>query len=283
MARNNGDRLGARTPQAPSPMAAAPQSNPMLAFATPTTFVDLPSKGAHYPEGHPLHGRDQIEIKFMTAKEEDILTSQALLKKGIAIDRMLQSIILDQSVRVEDLLVGDKNALLIAARISGYGNMYEVKVTCPSCGTATDHSFDLEKIEALDISEIDESQVVMTERGTFVATTPILGAKVEMRLLTGADEQYLTQLALNKKKKNLPASPLVDQMRRFIVSINDSNDMNLRESFFNSVPARDTKYLRKIYRSVTPNLDMRQDFTCPNCAAQSEMAVPLTVKFFWSE
>ena len=88
---------------------------------------------------------------------------------------------------------------------------------------------------------------------------------------------------LNKKKKNLPASPLVDQMRRFIVSINDSNDVNLRESFFNSVPARDTKYLRKIYRSVTPNLDMRQDFTCPNCAAQSEMAVPLTVKFFWSE
>ena len=97
MARNNGDRLGAdRTEAASSPSAAVAAEPTGLAFSTPTEFVDLPSEGRLYPQGHPLHGRDSIEIKFMTAKEEDILTSKTLLKKGLAVDRMLQSIILNQ-------------------------------------------------------------------------------------------------------------------------------------------------------------------------------------------
>ena len=99
MARNNGDRLGAdRMEAASSPSAAVAAEPTGLAFSTPTEFVELPSGGRYYPEGHPLHGKDSIEIKFMTAKEEDILTSKTLLKKGVAVDRMLQSIIIDPKI-----------------------------------------------------------------------------------------------------------------------------------------------------------------------------------------
>ena len=100
MARNNGDRLGAdRTEAASSPSAAVAAEPTGLAFSTPTEFVDLPSEGRFYPQGHPLHGRDSIEIKFMTAKDEDILTSQTLLKKGLAINRLIDNVIVNKKIK----------------------------------------------------------------------------------------------------------------------------------------------------------------------------------------
>jgi hypothetical protein len=120
MTRNNDERTGAKSaPDAPS-VVLNKQAAETFNFSVPTEFVDMPSKGKYYPKEHPFHNKESVEIKFMTAKEEDILTSRALLKKGIAIDRMLQSILME-NVDVDSLLVGDKNALVVAARITGYG------------------------------------------------------------------------------------------------------------------------------------------------------------------
>tara|TARA_R110001583_G_scaffold16538_2_gene67693 strand:+ start:4337 stop:5188 length:852 start_codon:yes stop_codon:yes gene_type:complete len=283
MARNNGERLGAPAGMGgDAPIGEAPP-NPSMAFATPTTFVEMPSKGALYPEGHPMHGREQLEIRFMTAKEEDILTSQALLKKGIAIDRMLQSVILDKSIRVEQLAVGDKNAIIVAARISGYGSDYEVAVVCPSCSTQVDYSFDLEKTTYNHGEDVEGFDVRKTEAGTFMIITPSLKAEVEMRPMYGADETYLAQLAVNRNKKNLPSTTLTDQLKRLILSVNGSTDPAIRESFINNAPAMDTRYLRRAYKKISPNIDMTQNFVCSSCGAETEMAVPLTAKFFWTQ
>ena len=104
-----------------------------LTFVVPEELVDLPSKGLLYKKGHPLKNKDVLSIKQMTTKEEDILTNQNFLKKGIAIDRMLESIILDKSLKVDELLICDKNALVMNARISGYGSDYESLLICPKC------------------------------------------------------------------------------------------------------------------------------------------------------
>ena len=283
MARNNGDRLGApHTQVSNAPIGEAPP-NPAMAFSTPTTFVDLPSKGSLYPEGHPLHGCEQIEIRFMTAKEEDILTSEALLKKGIAIDRMIQSVILDKRIKVEELAVGDKNAIIIAARISGYGNDYEVGVSCPACGARTEYTFDLERATIQDGQDYGDFNIEKTENNTFVITTPSLKAQVEMRPMYGVDEKYLTQLAANRKAKKLPSTSTTDQLRRLIVSVNGNTDGTYRESFITNAPARDTRYLRQAYRKVMPNIDLTQEFVCSSCGTETEMAVPLTAKFFWTQ
>ena len=122
--RNNMDRLGTNDQ---TETKAAPAALSPLNFVAPTEFVELPSKGQGYSSDHPLSGKDVIEIKFMTAKEEDILTSATLLKKGIAIDRFMQNIICDKNIKIDDLLIGDKNAILIAARASGYGATYEYR------------------------------------------------------------------------------------------------------------------------------------------------------------
>ena len=108
--------------------------NSLLKFATiPTEIVELPSKGALYPPDHPLHGEETIEIKYMTAKEEDILTSQSLLRKGLAVERLLKSVVVDKRIDPKSLLVGDRNAVLYATRITGYGAEYPARVTCGNC------------------------------------------------------------------------------------------------------------------------------------------------------
>ena len=282
MSRNNSERMGA-PPSEASPPAMAKEGSPHLAFATPTMFVDLPSKGLFYPEGHPLHNAEHTEIRFMTAKEEDILTSQSLLKKGVAIDRMLESILVDKSIKLTDMLVGDKNALIIAARVSGFGSDYAVDITCPSCGEQGEHSFDLDEIGANSWEDLEDLQVERSANGRFTITTPRTNTEVELRLLVGEDEKYLAKLAANKKKKKLPETTMTDQLRRIITAINGDSNRSLIESFINNAPAIDTRYIRGVYKKVVPNIDLRQEYACSNCGFDSEMEVPLTAKFFWAE
>jgi len=281
MSRNNPERVGAPPQEGSAPAMA--QGSPHLAFATPTMFVDLPSKGQFYPEGHPLHNVEQTEIRFMTAKEEDILTSQSLLKKGVAIDRMLESILVDKSIRLIDMLIGDKNALIIAARISGFGADYGVNITCPSCGEQGEHVFDLEELKTNSWEDLEDLEIERTTNGRFSVTPPTTGATVELRLLVGEDEKFLTNLAASKKKKKLPETNMTDQLRRVITSINGESNRAIIESFISHAPAIDSRYIRGIYKKVVPNIDMKQEYSCSNCGFESEMEVPLTAKFFWTE
>ena len=161
--RNNEERSGAREVAAETPPQAQ-MANP-LSFVVPTEFVDLPTKGRFYPEGHPLHNVEEIEIKFMTAKEEDILTSRSLLKKGVAIEKMLQNLVMDKSIDVESLFVGDRNAILVAARISGYGPEYKTSITCPACATTQTYEFDLQ--EAKTSGFLDNPEILSTVEGDF--------------------------------------------------------------------------------------------------------------------
>jgi hypothetical protein len=129
-----------------------------FSFVVPTEFVELPSQGKFYPEGHPLRGARYIEIKQMTAKEEDILTSRTLLKKGVALDRVISNLIVDKRIDPDSLLVGDRNAIIIATRVSGYGNEYTTKVTCPNCATVQEYNFDLNDASIYHGDDIDDTR-----------------------------------------------------------------------------------------------------------------------------
>lgn len=251
-----------------------------LSFAVPTEMVELPSKGLLYPLGHPLHGRETLEIKFMTAKEEDILTSKALIKKGVAIDRMLQNLIVDKSVKVEDLLLGDKNALTVAARISGYGQEYAVQVTCPSCEEKSKYEFDLSLVSSTEGQDLTELGVSKTDKGTFVLGLLRTSADVEFRLLTGRDETDMIQQASSKTVKKQEDNS-TSQLKRLIVSVNGNTDRRVVSQFVDTMPVIDAKQLRSVVKRVTPDVDMKQDFVCASCGHEEEMEVPFTVEFFW--
>ena len=253
-----------------------------FSWSTPTELVELPSGGNFYPPGHPLKGKESIEIKYMTAKEEDILTDRALLKNGTAIDRVLQNLIVDKSVRVEDMLVGDKNAVVVSARITGYGSNYETKVACPACGESSDFSFDLEEISILDNSDaLESSGVTVTEKNTFLIELPTSKVTVECRLLTGKDETKIFKENQRKARKKMNNSSATDQLRTIIVSVNGDTDLMNRAAFVNQMPAKDSRYLRALLSEITPNIDMTQVYDCPNCGHTADMEVPLTTDFFW--
>ena len=275
--RNNVERLGAPHPDAPSPITSE-QNNDLFSFVTPTEFVDLPSKGERYLEEHPLHHVDTIEIKHMTAKEEDILTSETLLKKGLAIDRLVESVILDKNIKLKDLLIGDKNAILLAARITGFGPLYKAAITCPSCDVANDEEFNLESIEN---KEVNYSEVEETERGTFILQLPISKMSLEVRLLTSADEHILTQNAEKKKKLRLPETNATTLLSAIVVSVNDVKDRGQILKFIESMPLRDSQYIKDIYEMVKPDINMHFDFACEACSHVGEVIMPLTAEFFW--
>lgn len=254
----------------------------VFSWSIPTEFVNLPSKGQFYPEGHPLAGEESIEIRYMTAKDEDILTSQSLIKKGIAIDRLLQNVLVDKRIDVNTLLVGDKNALLVATRVTGYGAEYATNVSCPSCGETGEHTFDLQDGEMTDThAALEEVGGEITSTNTFTITLPLTKATVECRFLTGEDEHKMQKEAERKARRNMDESPLTDQFRAFIVSVNGDNSVMNIAAFIQNLPARDSRTLRAAYGDVMPGVDLTQHYSCPNCGYSADMEVPLTVDFFW--
>ncbi|MAF26057.1 hypothetical protein CL634_10870 [bacterium] len=282
--RDNEERTGA--PQADSPpienlmpVDESPKNSNPLSFVTPTEFVELPSKGRYYPENHPLHNEETIEIRYMTAKEEDILTSRTLLKKGIAIDRLLESVILDKRIKADGLLIGDKNAIIVASRITGYGPEYKTNVICPACTEYVIHTFDLENMQ-INFGGPAEG-TLETENGTFIIHLDKVDVDVEVKLLTGKDEKALA-FSMNKKKKNkLEETSLTDQFRQFIVSVNDIKDPGLIGALIENMPATDSRKLRNTYQKVIPNIDLTQEFICDNCGLEQALEVPFTADFFW--
>ena len=276
MSRNK-DRLGGSKHQDTQP----PAQTGGFSFVVPTEFVELPSQGRFYPEGHPLRGKDSIEIRQMTAKEEDMLTSRTLLKKGIALDRVIASLIVDKSIDPDSLLVGDRNSIIIATRVSGYGNMYETKVSCPNCGTKQEYSFDLNRANIYDGSDANSVGVKANDDGTFNTILPRTGVDVQFRLLNGRDEKvFMSGMEADRKSKS--EKNVTRQLATIVVSLNGDSSMQAKQYFIDNVPSIDSRHLRLAYRLSAPNVDLTQHFQCIECSHEQEMEVPLSADFFWS-
>jgi len=288
MTRSNQERVFGNAPlpenkkensevTSPPPTTPTPQRDESpLNFIVPTEMVDLPSRGKFYPEAHPLHTCESIEIRHMTAKEEDILTSSSLLRKGVALDKMLQNVIVDKAIKVEDMLIGDKNALLLYSRIFGYGSDYEAVVTCPLCTGKFNHEFDLKIFEPRDFeAEMVRYEVEPTANNTFLITLPKSKLMVEFRLLTSRDEQKFIG-----SNKVLGSLELLDTI---ILSINNQRDRYYIKKAIAHLPIMDASILKKVYSKIMPDIDLIQIVECTHCAEESEMGVPLDASFFWPE
>ena len=283
--RDNEERLGAAQQHVDSPASSLPGNSAAdpLNFVVPTMHVELPSRGQYYAENHPLHNEDSVEIRFMTAKDEDTLTSPTLIKKMIVLDRFVQNVLLDQRIRAEDLLLGDKNAILIESRISGYGQWYEVKVNCPSCGEEQTEEYDLEECKQTVHGDEEELEdVERLENGNYKLKLPKTGVECEIRLLRGHDEKIIVA-NMNKKgkRKNESYDNLTQQLKLLLVSVADYKDQKTIGYFVDNMPVLDARHLRAKYDKLNPNVELRGAFECQNCDHEEDVEVPLTVNFFW--
>jgi hypothetical protein len=270
----NQDRLGGA--QQPDTSPPPQQGGGGFSFVVPTEFVDLPSQGRFYAQGHPLHGQDSIEIKQMTAKEEDILTSRTLLKKGVALDKLIESLIVNKAINPSTLLIGDRNAIIVAARVSGYGNDYKTNVQCPACETKQDYGFDLNAANIFHGKTRDDLEVTDNGDGTITCILPRTQVSVVARLLTGREENMLTKL-------NDSQGVITSQLQSLIVSANGDSSQQAITYVANNLPSSDSRHLRMVIKMATPNVDLTQRFSCSACGHTQEMEVPLTADFFWPD
>ncbi|MAS51754.1 MAG: hypothetical protein CMD20_00985 [Flavobacteriales bacterium] len=241
----------------------------MAEFKLPTEQVDLPSKGLLYPKESPLSS-GKVEIKYMTAKEEDILSNQSYIQKGIVLDKLLDELIINKDINHRDLVVGDKNAVLIAARILGYGKEYSFT------WAGEEQVVDLTELQN---NEFDPSNMI-NNRNEFAYTLPHSGNELTYRILTGREEAKITREIKGLKKINKDANPeLTTRLKYMILSINgDEDNKQIREFVDNHLLARDSRAFRTHIRSFQPDVDLTITLD-----SGEEVEVPMGLSFFWPD
>ena len=246
----------------------------------PAESVPLPSRGVIYDASGPLFQKETLDIKPMTAKEEDILTSRALIKKGTVLTKLIQSCLLDKTINPDNLISGDRNALLVSLRITGYGADYDVEVDCPECGARSKQTFDLStlRIKRLEIDPVSQGE------NLFEVQLPVTKKVVRVKFLTGKDEREMMVTAERKKKAGLNTDTSVtDRLMQSIISVDGITDKNKLSFFVKNIPARDSLVLRKFLDNYEPGVEMKSWMTCPSCHEQSEVGLPMGASFFWPD
>ena len=181
------------------------------------------------------------------------------------------------------MLVGDRNAIIIAARISGYGNEYKTKVGCPSCGTTQEYSFDLNDSDVYSGDTAEALGVTNNDDGTFTTTLPKTRLQATFRLLTGVDEKNMASQLETARKRKRPEQAITTQIRNMVVSVNGDDSVQAVSYLIENIPSLDARHLRSSYRQVAPNVDLTQNFECGECGHEQDMEVPLSADFFWPD
>ena len=249
-------------------------------FEIPQESVPLPSRGVIYPVDGPLHGQETIDIKPMTAKEEDILTSRAYIKSGTVLTKLLQSCITNKSINPDSLISGDRNALLVSLRITGYGADYDVEVDCPECSAKSKQTFDLSQLQ---IKRLEVEPIVQGDN-LFEVVLPVTKKTVRVKFLTGHDERDMMITNERKKKSGMKfETSITDRLMRSICSVEGVTDKNKISFFVKNLPARDSLALRRFLDKNEPGIIMKSWMNCPSCHEQSEVGLPMGASFFWPD
>ena len=240
-----------------------------MSFTLPTETIELPSKGLIYPSDNPLSS-GTVEIKYMTAKEEDILTNQNYIANGSVLDKLLKSLIVSD-INYNDLLIGDKNAIMIAARILGYGADYKFTYN------GKEESVDLSLLE----NKVLDESLYTKGLNEFQFTLPTSGNEVSFKLLTQGDETKVTQELEGLKKINVEGSPeLTTRLKYMITSINgDRERKTIREFVDTAFLARDARAFREFIQKIQPDVDL----TFFPSGTTKSLSIPIGISFFWPD
>ena len=249
----------------------------MSQYDFPTQVISLPSEGRCYPKDNPLSS-GQLEIKYMTAREEEILSSQNLIKKGVVLDKLFESIIVDSSVNSDDIILGDKNAIMLATRILGYGPEYKIEIE-DEYGDKKEIEVDLGQVQTKDV-DLD----VLNEQNTYKFTTPVGKNELEFKLLTHGDEKAIDAdvKAMRKFNKGGVSSELTTRYRYIIKTVDGKDDTKSIVDFINNrFLARDTRAFRDYIASISPDVKMEFDYENAETGEKEARSIPMGVGFFW--
>jgi len=248
-------------------------------WEVPVEAIPLPTRGVIYNPDSTLHNRDVLHIKSMTAREEDILASPAFQKEGTSITHLFQSCLTDKSINSDDMIMGDRMALMIGIRVTGYGPEYHVTAGCQSCGTKNDFTIDLSSIPIKRL----KIEPVKPGENKFEFVLPVTKKRVIFKYVTEREnrERSITNKNMQKVLGNNIANTVTSFLENSIVSVDGITDRMKIKHFVLNMPAFDSKSLRTFITDNEPGMDMNCGFDCKNCGVANETMMPVTAEFFW--
>ena len=252
-------------------------------YKFPTEIVDLPSKGLLYPKENPLSS-GKVEMKYMTANEEDIMTTPSLIKQGVVLDRLFQALIVGngegQKIKYGDLLAGDKNAIMIAARVLGYGKDYEIAVKTPS-GEEIKETIDLSKIDNKPLNEKE----ITPGQNKFSLKLPVSKREIVFKILSHRDEAAIERDLKQQRKYNKMKgsnSTVTTRLSHMILSVDGNDNQEFIKNFVNNeFLARDVQSMREKITQVSPDVDLELTFIDDETGEDFEAMLPIGLDFFW--
>lgn len=251
----------------------------IFSWEVPVDNIPLPSQGKIYSPNSKLYNAKTVAIKAMTAKEEDILSSKSLIKEGKVIDELIKSCLIDKSIDITELIAGDKNALMVSIRITGYGSNYDIISGCTSCEKQNNLSVNLSELEikTLELEPAKEGQ------NLFRFTLPVTKKEVLFKFLSIKDVNEIDKIEKFESKNfdNHIEKNITNFLFFSIVAIDSVTDKNKIKKFVENMPAYDSKSLRNYIQKNEPNVDMTHEFDCKYCGTHNKSNLPITINFFW--
>lgn len=247
-------------------------------YAPPVSSVKLPSRGQVYSAESPLYLCEAVDIKPVTAKEENILASPALLKKGIVLTELMKACITNRMIDPDSMLVGDRNAVLVSIRVSAYGPAYSAKVVCPECGEQQDHTFDLSR---LSLKTLDAEPSGGPGNNEFPFKLPSSGKEVRFKLMDANTVQKLDRDLEAVRKRTGRDQGVTLRLLSQVTSMEGVKDPKNLARAIENLPASDARAWRMYMDKIAPGVDMEQEFECESCGKTSEVEIPIGTGFFW--
>jgi len=261
------------------PSVANPSPLPQKAESKfPTEVIHLPSKGWFYPTDNPL-ASGTLELKQMTAKEEDILTSKNLITKNIVLDKLLESVVIDKSINLDEMLTCDRNAAFFAIRRLAYGDAYDAVLSCGRCGKENSVSIDLGKMDGrpFDFEAYPKGQ------NSFQFKLPTSGVTLSFKILSKKDETAIEQelKGMEKISKDFTRE-VTTRLSHLIIAVDgNSEKVRIRKFVNDELLSKDSLAFRKHIRDTLPDIDSSFDFSCIHCGLERKEETPMGVGFFW--
>jgi hypothetical protein len=244
----------------------------------PTEIISLPSQGFPYDANHPLSS-GTLELKNLTAKEENLLTNQTLLKNGTLLDKLLESVIVDKSIKPDSMLMCDFDASIFALRRMAYGDNYDVTITCPKCGKDIPVEIDLSQMKNIDLNE----SFFVKGENNFSFELPYSKRMVTFKLLTRKDVYNIDKEIEGLKKAGKQSTEMTTRLSYIITSVDGETETSKIRKFVNGgeLISKDSLELRKHIKEISPRLDSTFEFSCSNCDLERKQEVPMDMNFFW--
>ena len=238
-----------------------------MSFNLPHDVITLPSQGRFYK-----NKKKSVKVGFLTANDENILANASNMSGDQIIHNLVRAKVYEPDLKIEEMLDGDIEAILIFLRNTSFGAEYTFNLLDPQ----TEQTF--ESTITLDELDFAKPEVEPDENGLFTTVLPKSGKPVKLKLLTFGDKKELNDRE-SSYPKNMVAPRVTWRLAKQIVSIDGNEDKGEIVKFIDKMPIMDSKYITQFLNKNQPSINLEREFIAPS-GKKVKSRIAFGVEFF---